>query len=513
MGTFRKIARRTFLVASVAIAGGVVFGIRTYNAHLENPLTARLGMGGAALTPYIKISADGITIITPRAEMGQGIHTTLAAIDPQRTPELRPKTKWRILGKFQDRLDVVDQSTGAAVYASDIRLPGMRFGAVRRNPNVRCNLTSFDAKEAVAMPGVDVVEYEWENPGLPPDTDSHFDVFALALIPEILDSVQRDDGDVDTALDGADIIEAEYRVPYLAHATLAPMSAATWLDGDTQRIWTGAQGPTVARRGEMDFVQIAAKVAVALPNLPVLVTYPREEDMSRGPYRPASMGRFRAAVADGKLTAVAIDSTSPSILKGITERGGSPAPIPDFAPDCTISQALWDQPYSIENYRARAYRSSDVLPASFWRSVGASQNAYCHECMMDEIAIAAERDPVEMRLEVITDDPSRRVLEAVAKMSNWGTARGPERRLDAAIGEKISVTDGMVDQSNYHDDPPMRMYQSPIIHTRILENAPHIRGIGEVGTPAAAPALVNAVFVSTGQRIRTLPLGDSIPFI
>ena len=375
------------------------------------------------------------------------------------------------------------------------------------------------------------------------------------------------------------------------------MSAATWLDGDTLRIWTGTQGPTVARReaakaagleeeqveltttllgggfgrrGEMDFVQIAAKVAVALPDLPVLVTYPREEDISRGPYRPASIGRFRAAVTDGQLTAVEISSTSPSIFRGITERGGSPAPIPDFVPDFTISQALWDQPYGIENYRASAYRCPDLLPVGFWRSVGASQNAFFHECMMDEIAVAAGRDPVEMRLELITDDPSRRVLEAVAEMSDWGQARGPGRALGvafslcfsaptaqvvevmqtpnglkvtqawvavdvgvaldprnldaqlisgvnfglgAAIGEKITVTDGMVDQSNYHDYPAMRMYQSPIIHTRILENAPRIRGIGEPGTPASAPALANAVFALTGQRIRTLPLGDSIQFI
>ena len=750
MGTVGKIARRTFLVGSVAIAGGVVFGIRSYNARLENPLTARLGQGEAALTPYVKISADGITIITPRAEMGQGIHTTLAAmvaeeldveladirtehgppssayynggvveegypfpatdmgvvaefaraqrdipavflsyqitggststhdgyekmraagavaretlklagsartgipvsslttkagsvilpdgqkipytdlameaaaIDPPPTPALRPKEQWRILGNSQDRLDVVDKSTGAAIYASDVRLPGMRFGAVRRNPYVRGILLSFDATEALSMPGVDAVvdigngvvavaestwaamqaldaiKFDWENPGLPTDTKSHSDVLAQAFTQDNLDSRQRDDGDVDAALSGADIIEAEYRVPYLAHATLEPMNAATWLDKGTLRIWTGTQGPTVARReaakaagleedqveltttllgggfgrrGGMDFVQIAAKVAVALPDLPLLVTYPREEDMSRGPYRPASIGRFRAAVIDGQVSAVDIASASPSIFRGITERGGSPAPIPGFLPDFTISQALWDQPYSIKNYRTSAYRSPDLLPASFWRSVGASQNAFFHECMMDEVAVAAGRDPVEMRLDLITDTPSRKVLEAVAEMSDWGSAPGPNRArgvafslcfgaptaqvvevaqtpnglkvtqawiavdvgtaldprnidaqlisgvnfgLGAAIGEKITITDGIVDQSNYHDYTPMRMYQAPTITTRILENAPHIRGIGEPGTPAAAPALTNAVFALTGQRIRTLPLGDTVQFI
>ncbi|WP_223425902.1 hypothetical protein [Tateyamaria pelophila] len=84
--------------------------------------------------------------------------------------------------------------------------------------------------------------------------------------------------------------------------------------------------------------------------------------------------------------------------------------------------------------------------------------------------------------------------------------------LSAAIGEKIFLREGLVEQSNYHDYPPMRMYQAPPSLTRILENAPHIRGIGEPGTPCAAPARANAVFALTGQRIRTLPLGHSIAF-
>jgi isoquinoline 1-oxidoreductase beta subunit len=189
--------------------------------------------------------------------------------------------------------------------------------------------------------------------------------------------------------------------------------------------------------------------------------------------------------------------------------------------------------------------------------------------MMDELAVVAGRDPVEMRLELITDEPSRKVLGAVAEMADWGTAPGGGRArgvafalvfgapvaqvveiaqtpdgikvihvwvaadvgvaldprnldaqlisgvnfgLSAAIGEKITLSEGQVEQSNYHDYQPLRMHQAPRVTTRILENAPHIRGIGEPGTPCAAPALANAVYVLTGQRIRTLPLNDSINF-
>ncbi|MDP5083992.1 MAG: molybdopterin-dependent oxidoreductase [Yoonia sp.] len=749
MSRLGKYTRRGFLIASVAVAGGVVFGVRTYRANLENPLTAAISPGEAALTPYVKITADGITIITPRAEMGQGIHTTLAALVAEEldvdladitvdhgppssayfnggvveegypfpatdqsalaefaraqrdipavflayqitggststhdayekmrqagavaretlkavaakrtglaiarletqsgavvlpdgtrlpytdlaadaaeveladTPRLRPKSAWRILGQSQDRVDVVAKSTGTAIYASDIRLPGMRFGVIRRSPYLRGAIRSFDPSEALAMQGVDAVLdigtavvaiaettwaamqaldaviYDWEPPAYPLDTEGHFEVIAAAFTPDHQDSRQRNDGDVEEALSGADVIAAEYRVPYLAHATMEPMSAAALFQDGSLRIWTGCQGPTVARReaalaagiaqeavtltttllgggfgrrGEMDFVQNVAKVAVQMEGTPVLLSYSREDDTSRGPYRPAAIGRFRAAVKDGVPVAVDVSTASPSILTGISERGGSPAPTPGFLPDFTIGQALWDQPYGIENYRVTAYKADPLLPVGFWRSVGASQNTFFHECMMDELAVAAARDPIDMRRDLITDDASRKVLDAVADMADWGTAPAQGRArgvafalvfgaptaqiievedtpqgikvahvwvaadvgvaldprnldaqlisgvnfgLSAAIGEKITLSEGMVAQSNYHDYPPLRMYQAPPVTTRILENAPHIRGIGEPGTPGAAPALANAVFALTGQRIRTLPLGDSIAF-
>ncbi len=746
IGTY---TRRGFLVASIAIVGGVVFGVRTYRSQLENPLTTDLATGEAALTPYVKITAEGITIITPRAEMGQGIHTTLASLVAEEldvdltdirtehgppssayynggvieegypfpatdtgalaefarsrrdvpavflgyqitggststhdaytkmrhagavaretlkaaaaartgtpvaqlktdrgavvlpdgtrlpytdlaaeaatmnlaeAPDLRPKSAWRILGKTQDRLDVVAKSTGRAIYAIDVRLPGMRFGAVRRSPHPGGALRSFDAAQALTMPGVDAVidigtgvvavaqttwaamqaldaaTFDWAPPNFPADSVGHFEAIARAFVPDQQDSRQRDYGTVEAALAVAEVIEVEYRAPYLAHATMEPMSAAALMKDGALQIWAGTQGPTVARReaalaaginedavtitttllgggfgrrGEMDFIQIAARVAKVMNGTPVLLTYPREADMSCGPFRPAAIGRFRAAIRAGKPVAVDISTASPSIMAGINARGGAPAPIPGILPDFTIAQALWDQPYGIENYRATAYRAEPLLPVGFWRSVGASQNTFFHESMMDELAVAAGRDPIEMRLELITDAPSRHVLEAAAEMAGWGAAPVAGRArgvafaivfgvpiaqiieieqasdgirlrdvwvaadvgialnpgnidaqlisgitfgLSAAIGEKISLSEGRVEQSNYHDYSPLRLYQAPRITTRILENAPHIRGVGEPGTPCAAPALANAVFALTGQRIRTLPLGDSIGF-
>jgi isoquinoline 1-oxidoreductase subunit beta len=745
-----RIARRAFVFGAVAVAGGALFGTWRYLTPYDNPLLGTLGPDEAALTPYVKVSAAGITLITPRAEMGQGIHTTLAALvaeeldvtldavrvehgpasvaylnagamleflplattdegaaaravraftdvpakfigyqitggsssvhdafdkmrragatarealklaaaarlgvtmqqlrtdagfvigpDSQRIryaalagdlasvqlplePALKPRSQWRLLGRSQPRVDMRDKCTGAAVFAIDKRLPGMRFGAVRRSPHLGSALRAFDATAALAMPGVvrvvDIgdgivavadntwralkaaaaVRCEWAPPTYPADTAAHFHVVQQALDAPGHDSRLRHDGEVDAALAGDGVVEAEYRLPYLAHATMEPMSAAAqWLDGRLD-IWTGTQAPTVARReaataagvdagqvhihttllgggfgrrGEMDFVQVAAKVAKALAGTPVLVTYGREEDLRHDAYRPLAIGRARGSVRNGRVQALDIRTASPSILQGMGERGASPGPIPAVLPDLLIAQSTWDQPYAVAHYRATACRAKPLLPVGFWRSVGASQNSFMHECMLDELAASAGLDPLAMRLDLVSDPASRQVLEAVGAMSHWGSNPGPRRArglafaltfgvpvaevveiedtghgvklrkvwvaadvgialdprnldaqlmsavvmgLSAAIGEQITVRDGRVEQSNFHDYLPLRLNQCPEIETRILENGAHIRGIGECGTPPAAPALANAIFKLTGQRLRQLPLRQHVDFV
>jgi isoquinoline 1-oxidoreductase beta subunit len=231
-------------------------------------------------------------------------------------------------------------------------------------------------------------------------------------------------------------------------------------------------------------------------------------------------------------------------------------------------QGAWEQPYRLPNHRVTGYRAPAMLPVGSWRSVGASQNAFFHETAMDELAHLAGVDPVEFRLAHIDHDPSRKVIEAVAEMSGWGSptpgrARGiafclsfgvpvaevielastpdglrltgawiaadPGIALDpgnieaqlqggmiyglsAAIRGEITLADGMVQQPNFWDFEPMRLRECPPITTRILENQPHIRGIGEPGTPPAAPALGNAIFALTGQRLRDLPFARSVTF-
>jgi isoquinoline 1-oxidoreductase beta subunit len=277
------------------------------------------------------------------------------------------------------------------------------------------------------------------------------------------------------------------------------------------------------------------------------------------------MARFRAAVSANAPTALDLKISSPSVIASAMGRIGIPA----AGPDTAIVQAAWDQPYAIDNYRVSGYRAPEMLPVSFWRSVGASQNGFFHESAIDEIAAAAEADPLQMRLAMTDHAASRKVLEAVAETSGWGnelppgvargvafvmsfgvpvaevvevedTPRGVKIRkvfaavdvgvaldprnieaqvqsgiifgLTAAMQGEITIAGGMVEQSNFHNYDAMRISQVPVIEVKILENGDKIRGIGEPGTPPAAPALANAIFALTGERIRELPLNKHVKF-
>ena len=330
---------------------------------------------------------------------------------------------------------MLDKCTGAAQYAVDVQLPGMLCATVRMNPHLGGAMRSFDANVAEQMPGVrkilpldggiaviasntwyamqaaKAVSVEWDEAPYPADTNGHFAALAAAF-DDGEDSQLRDDGDVDEALENANVIEGEYRAPYLAHATMEPMNAVAVLRNDKLEIWAGNQNPTqvrkaaakaadvdadnvtvhtmmmgggFGRRSEMDFVSLAATIAAQMPGIPIKTTWSREEDMQHDTYRPPAIARFKAAMADGTATALDLKLASPSVTSSAMKRWG----IPVGGPDVAIVQAAWDQPYAIPNYRVTGYRAEELLPISFWRSVGASQNGFFHESAIDEIAAAA----------------------------------------------------------------------------------------------------------------------------
>lgn len=747
MGRIKTIARRSFLVGSAAILGGVAFGTYMYKREVENPLEAGLADGEVTFNPFVKIDAGGVTLITPRADVGQGAYSVQAhliaeeldvdldrvRIDPgppapayyngvvaaegmpiaatsdsfmaragrgasdvvgklmglqltggsstvpdmydrlrmagamaretliaaaasqtglsadqlrtekgavvlpdgtrmdyvdlaataAETPvvedvTLRDPATWQSLGKPHRRTDILAKSTGTQEYGIDLMMEGMVHATTRTNPAIGGGILGFDATEAKAMRGVkavvaitggiavvadntwrafqaaQAVECDWGPSPYIGDTADQFDAVAASFVAARQDSQFKDEGDVTAALEGAsEVMEAEYRIPYLAHAPLEPMSVVVQLSAGRLDIWTGTQiprfvqqgaagvsgldpeqvnvhvlmsGGSFGRRLEDDYVRQAVEIAMQMPDTPIKMVWSREEDMTHDFPRPLAMSRARGVVAQGAVQAFDLSIAAPSVTESSLARLGQPA----MGPDVAIVAGAWDQPFAIPNYRVTGYRVPAMVPVSSWRSVGASGNGFLHESFLDELCHAAGVDPMAERLRLCTDDLSRAVLEEVATMSGWGSDLGPKRGRGLAFtlafgvrtAQVVEVTDtdegiridkvfvaaevgrvldpvnfeaqlsggviwglghamncettyaeGVAEQDNFHAFEGMRLYQTPQIEARGLENGDKIRGIGEPGVPPAAPALGNAIFAATGQRIRELPFSKSVDFV
>jgi len=328
-------------------------------------------------------------------------------------------------------------------------------------------------------------------------------------------------------------------------------------------------GGGFGRRVETDVTRQAAQIAAMLPGTPIRLTWSRAEDIGHDFYRPAAIARMRGAVAAGRATLFDARIAAPSVTRQAIARlagrniGG---------PDKGHVEGAFDQPYAIPHYRVAGHLADLDVPIGFWRAVGSSFNGFFHESFIDELAHAAGRDPLAFRLDHVAPESATAagVLEAVRDLSDWdapradGTGRGvamtwsfgtptavvielqqasrgiritrawmacdPGLVLDhaivrtqmesgliyglsAALMGAITFTDGRADQENFPDYDALRMDTTPRIEVAILQNNPHMGGAGEPGTPPAMPALANALFDLTGQRIRSLPLAPQADFI
>jgi isoquinoline 1-oxidoreductase beta subunit len=340
------------------------------------------------------------------------------------------------------------------------------------------------------------------------------------------------------------------------------------LEEENVHIHTTYLGGGFGRRSETDFAVMAYKIATQTDGKPVKVTWSREEDIQHDFYRPAAVARFKGVMGKSKPLALDVKIASPSIMLSMSKR----APFPVMGADPMIAEGTAGQPDDIENVRIRTYAPEMDIPVGFWRSVGASYNGFIHESFMDELAASKEIDPIAMRLEMFGDlaPAGNTIVEKVAEMAGWTGRKGANgggrgfaytlsfgahtaqiidvsmtdsgikidkvycavdvgvaidpRNIEAqiqsgiiygltsAMSGEITFEDGKVVQSNYHDYPAMRMNEAPEIEVLVLENNPVIAGVGEPGTPPSIPALANAIFAATGQRIRELPMNKHVNF-
>ena len=628
MGRLKAIARRSFLIGSAAILGGVAFGTYLVKRDPANPLSATAKAGDAVFNPWVKINADGITLVTPHTDLGQGAasmqamliaeeldvemdqitttpgvpagayyNTALAAeavpfrsnddsfaaeamrstmgavmkvlgaqvtggstsvpdsfdklrmagavaretlkaaagaetginasllktqagevilpdgvriaytdladraaeIEPVTDVTLRDPSQWRLIGKQVERLDVVAKSTGTQTYGIDLKLDGMVHASVRMNPRKGAALQGFDATAAQGMRGVsqiiglpygvaviadntwrafralDEIEYDWARAPYPAAQETHWAEVAASFTPERLDKEWRHDGDVDAALKSAEIIEAEYRAPYVAHQPLEPLSAMALVTSDRVDIWVSHQipgfveqcvakrlgmeteqvflhnqyaGGSFGHRLEFDNVDVVVDVAREVMGTPVKLTFSREEDFAQDYNRQIGMGRGRGAHANGQVTVLDLDIATVSSSRSQSGRLGAPVP----GPDTQIAAGAWNMRYAVPNLRVRAYAVPELAPTSSWRSVGASSAGFFAESFLDELIHAAGADPMEERLRLVNDPDARAVLEAVSEMSDWGSPLGPRQGRGVALLTSFGVPTAEVVQVTDTDD-------------------------------------------------------------
>ncbi len=344
------------------------------------------------------------------------------------------------------------------------------------------------------------------------------------------------------------------------------VAAITGHDQEQVILHNQYMGGSFGHRLEFEHVKQAAEIANQMRGTPVKLTYSREEDFAHDFPRHISIARAKGRVSDGKVQAMDLQIAAPSVIGSQMGRAGFPA----AGPDNQIPAGSWNNPYKIPDFRIRAYRVEELAPVSSWRSVGAPGAGFHFDCFLDELIHAAGADPMEERIRLMGHEESRKVLETVAEMSSWGSALPAGKgkgvafvesfgvptaevvevtntddgiRIDKvwvacevgtvvdpvnfenlvqggvvfglghAMNCEITYSDGMAEQVNYFDHEGMRLYQCPEIYVKGLENGDKVRGIGEPPVPPAAPALANAIFAATGERLRKMPFNKFVDFV
>ncbi len=468
---------------------------------------------------------------------------------PQQVKPWKDPARFRIIGTPNPLYDAPAHVRGATRYTNDLTLPGIRYAVIARCPTFGGRPLEYDRAAALAVPGVtDVVEVERGVAVVADHTWAAVqgrEALRVSWDPGSLAGTTSEgirQGLVDhTPSVGSGSIGAAYDMPYFAHAALEPMGAVADVRSDRCEVWAPTQDPqgahAVARRitglpGEAvivhvppvggkfgrghneDAVSEAVRLSLTL-GAPVKLMWTREDDLGHDFYHPMSRYSATAPASGGKSPTVKADS------------------------------------------------AGDPIPTGAWRSVGNHPTAFARESLIDEVAAANGIDPLELRLQIM-GERARRVIELAATQAGWGdplpagwgrglayhatfnvthvaqvaevSVEGSRIRvhrvvcaidcgtvvnpdtvqaqmeggivfgLTAALKDGITIENGAVVQSNFHDYRLLPFDEMPEVEVHIVPSTEPPTGVGEMGVPPIAPAVANAVFAATGQRLRSLPL-------
>jgi isoquinoline 1-oxidoreductase beta subunit len=540
---------------------------------------------------------------------------------------LKDRAQFTLIGRPVRRIDNAAKLDGSAVFGIDVLPPGLLYASIAMCPTAGGKVAHFDAAAAQSLPGVRkiiAVEPVAGSAFLPGKTSGGVAVIAdtpfhamraltkvkiewdhgaaanlssRSIFDDLSHSLDTQSGKVHFARgdavaamhSAAKVIVAEYRVPFLAHATMEPMNCTVQFKDGAATVWAPTQaagfanaavaktlgikaaqvdvkvtylGGGFGRRYFTDFIVQAALLARETGGAPVQLLWPREEDMAHDYYRPAYLCRCKAGFdAQGKL------------VSWTTTSAGSSMGAPSFLDNTTDGAS--NTAYVFPNARIAHRPVESAVTTGIWRSVAHSQNAFFTESFIDECAAASGKDPVAFRAELLSANPRHlRVLHRAAELAHWGQppaaaadgettddakrARGIAIHrsfgtvvaqvaevsltqdnqirvhrvvcvvdcgvpvnpnlvrqqmesaivygLSAALHGEITIDKGQVQESNFHDYPALRIDECPAIEVEIMSSDEPPGGVGEPGTPPIAPAVANAVFALSGQRLRRLPL-------
>lgn len=587
--------------------------VRQAGAAAREMLVAAAAQEWSVPASECKVAKGVITHASGKRTTFGKMAAAASRLEIPKEPKLKDKKDWKLIGTSPARFDIPDKTTGKQIYAADVRLPGMAHASVVQCPVFGGKLKSFDESKVKGMRGVKnvvagddwvaVVADNWWRANqalkaLPVEWDvgengnvssESIEQFLRTGIEAKDAPVARKDGDAAGALAGAaKVIEAEYYAPYLNHATMEPQTATALVTDDRVEVWVGTQngeatiaaasetagiplenvyvhkmhaGGGFGRRGpHQEYTKQAVKIAQTMRGTPVRLQWSREEDMRQGRYRPVALVKLRAGLdKDGNWTGWHVRQADQSII--ITVR---PAMIKDGV-DPINTRCFQDNPYTVPNFTNEYAMRNTHVPPGFWRAVAHTNNPFARECFIDELALAAGKDPYQFRRPLLQGKKDLGVLDAVAKAAGWdrpapkGVHRGiavvdsygsftaavvelsveggnvidvkrvivaidcghvvhPDAvkaqmeggivwGLSAVMHEEITIEKGRVVQSNFADYPVLRLAETPPkIETIIMPTGGFWGGVGEPPIGGVIPALCNALFAATGKRVRSMPL-------
>lgn len=541
---------------------------------------------------------------------------------PEIKPEqLKPQAQFRLIGKDVTRIDMADKASGKPLYAIDVQVPGMVYATLARAPVRGSGPVSFNRDEINAQPGIlDAValdhgvgiigstveqvfaarrklKAQWrEVLGSKVNSGKNLqDYLAHVRDPNRKGVIVRTTGDANAALSGAArTIAADFTSDYVYHAQMEPLACVASVGSDgAVEIWSGTQWPTRAvedaakavgttpdkvkfnlmqmgggfgRRAFVEYVIDAVLLSKAAGK-PVKMIQSREDDVHHGRFRPMTAQRLEVGLdANGKVVGwrhrIAADTVVPYVYgqaRMDAQKGNDHIVV--FGADVPF----YDVPAHVADH---IYEDHGVRTAA-WRGIGAGYTNFAVEAMIDELALAAGKNPLEYRLALLKDARAKKVVERAAQLADWGRRRegralglafskyglppvgfsmtgtvaeisldrttgnitvhslwcvadvglavqpgNIEAQLEsslvfstsAALKERITIKDGHVEQSNFHDYQILRLSEMPEMKVEIVTSGPVPLPVGEIAMGGTAPAIANAFLALTGRRLRDLPL-------